>query len=248
MRASDLFGEIEKKIPLDIAIKGDHVGYLGEIDPRDFDVKRVLVLMDLVSQHDADTTDYNSYDLIILHHPPVKKPEIPVYVIHSNWDIIRGGACDALADLLNINTYDILDDETGIGRIGKISNEMSSLEIFIREIMINLKLQDIRIVNYNRLHRIKKVCLVSGFGLQPNLIQKACDKEVDLFVSGDLTHKGAIIGKNAGIVLIDATHYATEFPGLCRLGEVIASIGPDVEVRNTSIPWRVYSVKNGIRR
>jgi putative NIF3 family GTP cyclohydrolase 1 type 2 len=248
MRASDLFEEIEKKIPLDAALRGDTIGYFGGPDPKDLDVKKVLVLMDLIIPKDAAIVNYEEYDLLILHHPPVNKPEKPVYVIHSNWDIIQGGASDALADLLNINTYDVLDDNTGIGRIGKISKEPFTLDIFIREIMINLKLQDIRIVNYNRLHRIENICLVSGFGLQPDLISKAYDKSVDLIVSGDLTHKGAILGKSLGIILADATHYATEFPGLCRLGELIASMGPDVEVRNTGLPWMGCLAKTGIRR
>ena len=248
MRASDLFEELEKKIPLDAAVKGDTIGYLGGPDPRDLDVKKVLVVMDLVVPKNGISAVYDKYDLLVLHHPPVTIPDKPVYVIHSNWDVIQGGASDALADLLNIKTYDVLDNVTGIGRIGKISKEPLTLDIFIREIMINLKLQDIRVVNYNRLHKIENICLVSGFGLQPDLISKAYDKGVDLFVSGDLTHKGAILGKSLGIILVDATHYATEFPGLCRLGELIASMGPDVEVRNMGLPWMGCLVYSGIRR
>jgi len=238
MKASELFQIIEQEIPLKLAMKGDIVGYIGTIDPAIFYVQNILVLMDYISPSPLENEYYNQFDLLILHHPPITIPLIPTYVIHSNWDIIQGGACDALADCLHIVPESLLDDENKLGRIGQILNGPVSLERFIRELQKKLRIMDIRIVNYNNLKMIKKVALVSGFGLNSKLIQIAIEKKVDVFVSGDMTHPGAILAKAAGLTLIDATHYATEFPGLCRLGNFIATLGPNVIVRNEALPWQ----------
>lgn len=237
MKASELFSRIEQEIPLELALKEDSVGYIGTIDPESFDVKKILILLDYVSQSVSETNYYSQFDLIILHHPPHSIPPVPVYVIHSNWDIIKGGASDALADCLQVIPDDVLDESTQIGRIGKFASGPVSLGRFIREIQIKLRVNDIRIVNCNKFKMITKIALVSGFGLNQDLIQKAIEKEVDVYISGDLTHPGAILAKTTGLTLIDATHYATEFPGLCKLGKLIASLGPDVKVRYDTPPW-----------
>lgn len=237
MKAADLFQILEREIPLDIAVSGDTNGYIGEPDPMSLDVCKVLLMMDYYPPEIIGSETYSGYDLLILHHPPLSKPVIPAYVIHSNWDIIKGGACDALADSLHVVTSDILDDKTGIGRIGQLKERSVTLGRFIREVMVTLRVKDVRIVNCNKFQPVGTVCVVSGFGLNPEYIQMAVSKGVSVFVSGDMTHAGAILAKKSGITLIDATHYATEYPGLCRLGSLIASFGPDVQLKDVSLPW-----------
>ncbi|MBU4536116.1 MAG: Nif3-like dinuclear metal center hexameric protein [Euryarchaeota archaeon] len=78
--------------------------------------------------------------------------EIPAYVIHSNWDIIKGGACDALADSLNIEVTGILDPQTGLGRIGIIKNGPMSLTEFANNVSLVLKLNHLKIVNNDMLY------------------------------------------------------------------------------------------------
>lgn len=236
MKAFELFHRIEDEIPLSLAVAGDKNGYLGTEDPHHLEVQKILVLLDYIAP-ETGIIDYSLYDLLILHHPPFIQPVIPSYVIHSNWDIIQGGACDALADALHIISAEVLDESSGIGRIGRLSERNITQGRLINEIMATLRIQDIRTVNCNRFQMVDRICVVSGFGLSPVYIQEAIRKGVDVFISGDLTHPGAIIARNAGITLIDATHYATEFPGLCRLGERIASFGPDVHVKNINLPW-----------
>lgn len=248
MNAIDLFNAIEKRIPPDLALPGDRIGYIGSVYPDELDVNRILVFMDYTAQNPSPAPAGEEYDLLVLHHPPFKVPEIPAYVIHSNWDVVSGGACDALAECLNVEVTGLLDEKTGIGRIGKVKKGPVPVARFVREVMINLRLSNLRTVNCRKTHLVERICLVSGFGLNPEYIQMAAEKGADLFVSGDLTHQGAIVGKNLGITLIDASHYATEFPGLCRLGEYIASLGPDVQVRNTGIPWMTSSLIEGGRR
>ena len=119
MRVSDLLRDLEEKVPLDIALEGDLVGYIGPGSPDSFDVGRVLVVMDYLPGVEGAC---RAYDLLVLHHPPPVSPGVPAYVMHSNWDIVDGGAADALARCLGITVDSVLDQETGLGRVGRLQD------------------------------------------------------------------------------------------------------------------------------
>lgn len=239
MNGEELFSRIEEKVPISLALSGDQVGYIGIEDPKELRIERILVLMDYYPGELSQ--DFLEYDLIVLHHPPRAQPPVPTYVIHSNWDLLHGGACDALADCIQITCTDVLDPETGLGRVGITTGGPVLLSRFIRYVMRGLKVGSVRTVNFSEDRLISKVGLVSGFGLNPNLINAAQNRGVDLYLSGDLTHPGAILAKQSDLVLIDASHYATELPGLIRLGEMLSTFGIPVTVRDTGVPIGIYS-------
>jgi dinuclear metal center YbgI/SA1388 family protein len=240
MKAQVYFHQIEKRIPLGLSLAGDPSGFTGPGDPRDLDIKNVLVMMDYVPDA-KNGPDLRAADLLVLHHPPVEKPEIPTYVIHSNWDRLIGGACDALADCLLIDTTEVLDEETGLGRVGRLRDGPVPLVRFAWDVAGKLRNPDIRIVNFQQDLPIERVAVVSGFGLNPGFIRKAYDKGAGLYLSGDLTHPGAILAQHLGLVLVDVPHHATEMPGLYRLAKLLSGIGPAVRVRDTGVPWRTFS-------
>lgn len=238
MKASHLFTMLEAEVPPGLAVKGDRVGFVGPGRPDEIDVERVLVMMDYLPSQDRRDLDEGDYDLLVLHHPPSRVPAMPAYVVHSNWDLLPGGACDALADCLDIEVVEgVLDTRTGLGRVGRFRNGPVPLDrcaAFVRE---KLGVDHLRIVNYAGDRRIERVGVVSGFGLSSDLIGAAMERGLDLYISGDLTHAGAMRAKNTGLVLIDATHHATEVPGLYRLGNSIARMGVEVHVLDTGVPW-----------
>lgn len=246
MKAFRLFKKIEDVIPSSLALKNDKIGFLGNKKELADDINKVLVLMDYVPP-DKIKLKYEDYDLLILHHPPLNsteskeslKLELPTYVIHSNWDIILGGACDALANSLNIEVTGILDPATGLGRLGKLKSGPQTIDEFSEAVANALHLRELRIVNEDD-YPVEKIAVLSGFGLNPGFISKAHSRGVDLYVSGDLTHKGAILAKTLGIRLIDATHHATEIPGIYRLGELIESWGLQVQVLDSKLPWKTH--------
>jgi len=256
MNAAELFQKIEKIIPLDIALKGDNVGFIGTDKPEDIQVNKVLVLMDYIPSSELkflsnslnnseiinSKINYDDYDLLITHHPPLIKPEIPTYVIHSNWDLITGGACDSLAETLEIKDLEVLDPETGLGRLGSPLNGPVSMKELEALVMEKLNIDCIKSVKTSKFlnnsqMKINKVAVVSGFGLNPNFIKIAHNRGAEVYISGDLTHPGAIMAKALGINLIDATHHKTELPGLYRLEKLISSFGIEIEVYDTQIPW-----------
>ncbi|MDI9623556.1 MAG: Nif3-like dinuclear metal center hexameric protein [Methanothermobacter sp.] len=228
MKLTELIKIIEEKIPPQIAIKGDKIGLITPTN--DINVEKVLLLMDYIA---TDQIPYKDYDLLILHHPPQLKPPIPTYVIHSNWDIIKGGACDALADKLKLKVIDTITE--GLGRICKTD---TTLETFIEEIHRRLKPEEVRIVNFKKNLKIDKIAIVSGFGLNPKMIKKVHEKNVKVYLSGDITQKGAILAKNLDLTLIDAGHHTTELPGLYKLGELLSQLGIKVKIMDTKTPWK----------
>jgi dinuclear metal center YbgI/SA1388 family protein len=250
MNAAELFRKIEKIIPLDMALKGDQVGFIGTGNPEDIQVEKVLVLMDYIPSSELKfisktrkklEINYKDYDLLITHHPPLVKPEIPNYVIHSNWDLITGGACDSLAEILEIKVLDVLDPETGLGRLGDFHKPIT-MEELETHIMEKLNIDSIKTVKTSKFLnnsqiKIKKVAIISGFGLNPHFIKIAHDRGAEVYISGDLTHPGAILAKTLGMNLIDINHHASEIPGLYDLAPLLEDLGIVVEVFDTGIPW-----------
>ncbi|MCE5213701.1 MAG: Nif3-like dinuclear metal center hexameric protein [Methanobacterium sp.] len=237
MLASKLFKLIEKKVPPHLALKNDKIGYLGDLDPDRMEVNKVQVSLDLLPNYDPSKL---GADLLIIHHPPLFEPEFPVYVIHSHWDIVKGGANDALAECLKLRVTDVFDVETGIGRICSTS---ITFEDLINRVSNSLPTDYINMINCNSQVIIEKVAIVSGFGLKnPEYIKLAHDYPVDLFLSGDLNHQTAMFARKLGVSVVDATHYATEIPGLIKLGELINEFGVETLLTNEGTPWKTVKI------
>lgn len=232
MLLKDICKFIETKIPLKYALASDKIGFADEYD-LNLEINSVKVLMDLFKE---DDDKFDEKTLIITHHPPIFRPKTPTYTIHSNWDIIKGGANEALADSLNLEVTDVFHAQTGIGRLCEFNGIYEDLEEIIKE---NFPQENVRIVNKPKLNdKIEKVAIVSGFGLKnPDYIKLAKDKKVDIFISGDLTQETAVLAKNNNLTLIDLGHHNSEIPGLYKLGEILSPCGINVEVINKGEPW-----------
>ena len=227
MILKDIIDFIDKKIPPELALDFDNIGFTGEYDLNK-DISKIKIYMDLLPEYD----DNDDNTLIITHHPPIFKPKTPTYVIHSNWDIIDGGANDVLALVLGLEVSDYFDNKTHIGRICKCN---LTFKDFKNTVMLNFK--DSRIVNppsHNQI--IRKIGIISGFGLKnPDYIKLACEKNLDILVSGDLCQETAILSKYYNICSIDLKHHESEVPGLYKLGEQFSELNVDVEVINIKL-------------
>lgn len=250
MLASELFKFIEQEVPLNLALKDDPVGFIGPGHPEKIEVENALVVLDLIPGIIPEITEA---DLLVCHHPPLFTPTIPTYIIHSNWDIVQGGANDALAESLQLEVTDILEPETGIGRIcntrrlsniKRIDNMGYNLDEFIRNVSRSIPVDNIGLVKGKNQNTLKKVAVISGFGLNTHYIQLASEKGADLLLSGDLTHPGSILARKLGITLIDATHHATEVPGLIKLCHLIGKMGIETEYLDTGKPWEHIDCQN----
>ena len=222
MKLKEIISFLEEKVPTNLALDFDNVGLMGDYD-LDSQINSIKIFMDLTPDFD----NFNDNTLIITHHPPIFTPKTPTYTIHSNWDIIDGGANDALADTLNLEVIDYLDKNTKIGRICKFNQKFSSLK---KNIINNFK--NTRIVNdLDDMKTIKKVGIISGFGLKnPEYINLSKQKDLDILISGDLTQETAILAKNLNLTLIDLTHHDSEMPGLYALANILKKLNINIEI------------------
>lgn len=222
MKLKEIIEFLEEKIPNALALNFDNVGLMGKYDLNS-EIKSIKILMDLWPQFD----EINENTLIITHHPPLFTPKTPTYTIHSNWDIIDGGANEALAECLNLEVIDYFDDTTKIGRICKSNYTFKKLK---EKISDNFK--NVRIVNnLNDNKIIKKIGIISGFGLKnPEYIELANKKKIDILISGDLCQETAILAKNLEITLIDLNHHDSEVPGLFKLAQILDDLNINIEV------------------
>lgn len=221
MKLSEIIDFLDERIPKSLALETDEVGFKKDYDLTR-DIESIRIYMDLLPEDD------NGENLLIItHHPPLFNPETPTYTIHSNWDIIDGGANEALARALNLEVVDYFDIATKIGRICKADESFIELKNTILENFSNA-----RIVNsLDDEKKIGKVGIISGFGLKnPNYIRLAKSKNLDILISGDLTQETAILARNLEITLIDLNHHESEVPGLYALAEILKDIDVDTEV------------------
>lgn len=224
MKLKEIITFLEDKIPVDLALEFDHIGLMGDYNLNS-DINSIKIFMDLLPEYDS----FNENTLIITHHPPLFTPQTPTYTIHSNWDIIDGGANEALAEALELNVDDYFDNTTRIGRICKSEYTFKELE----EIILN-SFEEIRIVNrLDPERKLEKIGVISGFGLKnPDYIKLAKEKEVEVLISGDLCQETAILAKNLQITLIDLKHHESEVPGLFKLSSLLKELNINVEIIN----------------
>ena len=137
MKLKEIIEYLDEKIPESLALATDEVGFKKDYDLSQ-NISSIKIYMDFLPEDDGSAEN----TLIITHHPPLFVPDTPTYTIHSNWDIIEGGANDALADRLKLEVIDCFDGKTNIGRICKSNQKFAELK---RNILDNFS--DVRIVN-----------------------------------------------------------------------------------------------------
>ncbi|MBE6500660.1 MAG: hypothetical protein E7Z80_09010 [Methanobrevibacter thaueri] len=224
MKLKDIIDFLDEKIPKSLALDYDEIGFKKDYDLSQ-NIESIKIYMDLLPENDINHRN----TLIITHHPPLFIPKTPTYTIHSNWDIINGGANEALAKTLDLEVINYFDENTKIGRICKTKQNFNELK---NNILKNFN--NARIVNNPDDEKIfEKIGIISGFGLKnPHYIKLAKKQNLNILISGDLTQETAILAKNLGITLIDLTHHESEVPGLYALGDIIKELDVNIEIIN----------------
>ena len=221
--------EIEQALyefaPKGLAAGWDNVGLLvGEPEQA---VNAVLVALD-VTQAVAEEAIAKGCDLIVAHHPimnckwlPVQtvrgdtpqgrllsrllRAEVSVICMHTNLDTAAGGVNDALAAALRVNDPGPLDEESGIGRVGELS-EAVPLAAFLETVKTALRPNGIRYVDGGR--DVRRVAV--GGGSCGDFVSQALERGCDTFVTADLGYHQFLDAVPVGLNLIDAGHFPTE--------------------------------------
>lgn len=224
MKLKDIIKYLDEKIPQDLALTSDNIGLMANYDFTQ-EITSIKIFMDLYPEDDIGLKN----TLIITHHPPLFIPKTPTFTIHSNWDIINGGANEALADCLNLKVIESFDKKTDIGRICEANITYDDLKNNILN-----EFDEFNIVNKPEENKLmKKVGIISGFGLKnAHYIKLAKKYNLDALISGDLTHENAILAMNLDLTLIDLGHHKSEIPGLYYLKNIVDELKITTEVIN----------------
>lgn len=230
-------GEVEKllseMIPPELAEEWDNVGLM--LGRRNKQIKRILLALDLTEETVKQAIDKRA-DLIITHHPAIFKKlsqitdsnwqqelllqlaehGIAVYSAHTNLDSASSGVNDALVKALNITDDEILDTETGLGRIGFIKPQpLEELAVFVKKALK----ADYVVVGSAGKHA-HKVAVCGGAGA--DFIGVALAKGADTFITGDVKYHSAQEAIFNGLNIIDAGHQPTELPVIEVLADRLA--------------------------
>ena len=190
-------------------------------------VNKILVCLD-----PSDEMIQNAIELgvqmIITHHPLIFKPiksvrtdlplgqkisslirnDIACFAAHTNLDSAAGGVNDVLAKKIGLVDVKPFNEELTLGRIGNLQREMSAKE-FAFHVKKLLKADHVRLINAGDF-LIKKVGICGGAGSE--FISKAKFLGADAFVTGDVKYHDAQSAIENKIHIVDAGHFATEFP------------------------------------
>ena len=265
MKFQRIAGLLEKLAPKSLAESWDNPGI--QVGNPQQEIKRILVCLD-VSQPVVETAIERGVDLIVSHHPvmlfkgllnirtdlydgrllqQLLSKNIAVYSAHTNLDIAQGGCNDILAGLCGLERVEGFvpvqgENEEFMGRIGYVGESVTVVE-FAKKLCASLNTSHVRLVKGGP-DTVHKVALCSGAGAE--FISQAAFKGADLYITGDLKYHEAQQGVKQGINIIDAGHFATEFPMVKSLAEYLrkelADIRSDVEVIEDSLSKDFFQV------
>lgn len=255
---SDILRCLDEIAPFNIAESWDNVGLL--IGEKGREVSSVLVGLDPTSRL-LDEAIAGGMDTVVTHHPAIFRPipsintadpggkflekalvhKINVLACHTNFDSASTGVNDALASLLGLEEIRPLipsashpAEGAGMGRIGLYSKGRKKQE-FIARLLEILDLPAVMVAG-DMPERIKCVALCGGSG--SDFAETAKNSGADVYLSSEIKHNVARWAEEAGICVIDGTHYATEKPAVKLLAEKLThkinEYGWDVVINETT--------------
>ncbi|AQZ60179.1 FIG137478: Hypothetical protein YbgI [[Actinomadura] parvosata subsp. kistnae] len=253
MTLTDVIEVLEAAYPPARAESWDAVGLVSG-DPAQ-QVRKVLLAVDPVAAVAEEALDWGA-DLIVTHHPlylrgttsvaattpkgrlvhTLIKNDIALYTAHTNADVANPGVSDALAravglvgDLVPLQPFPD-DPWRGLGRVGELA-EKTTLGEFARRAAEGLPRTSWGIRVAGDLARPVLRVAVSG-GAGDSLLGTAAAAGVDVFLTADLRHHPASeFVESGGPALIDAAHWATEWPWLDSAASILRESGVTVETR-----------------
>lgn len=222
-------------------------------------VRKVLFAVDPVTAVAEEALDWGA-DLIVTHHPlylrgvtsvaattakgrivhRLIRANVGLYTAHTNADVADPGVSDALARAVGLSgslrPLAPLPDRPrlGLGRVGELPVSMT-LAKFAALAAHGLPRTSGGLRVSGDPDRLVKTVAVSG-GAGDSLLGAAKRAGVDVFLTADLRHHPASeYAEDDGPALIDAAHWATEWPWLTdaaeRLTTALAATGNNVEAR-----------------
>jgi len=229
-------------------------------------VRRVLFAIDPTEAVVAEAAERGA-DLLVSHHPLYLRGTTTVaatsakgravhrliagrcglFVAHTNADVACPGVSDALAEAVGLVDVRPLrpmrDDPTGprgLGRVGRLREPLTVDEL-TRHVATVLPATASGVRASGDGLRVVETLAVCG-GAGDDLLVAAADAGADAFLTADLRHHPAAEAPE-GLVLIDAAHWATEWPWLVgAAAQLAAATTVDTAVSTlVTDPWTTHA-------
>lgn len=235
---------VNRLAPKKLAEEWDNPGLL--IGDPTAEVKNIFVCLDVLEENISRAIELDA-QLIVSHHPIIFRAiknvrldlplgnkiarllqnNLSVFAAHTNLDIAAGGVNDVLAEKIGLKDVKMFgDEEFSLGRIGTLEMPMTVAN-FARHVKNSLNADTVRLVDAGDF-LISKVGLCGGAGAE--FISKAKFFGAQAFVTGDVKYHEAQAAVENRIHVVDAGHFATEFPIVHVLGEYLRNELKDFSV------------------
>lgn len=209
-----IMGALERIAPFSLKVQGDNVGLLVDCGEA---IDSILLCLDVTPGVISEAVSRGA-SLIISHHPVIYHPikviqkDMPVYLLcknnisciamHTNLDIADGGVNDRLAELFGIEKPEYFNDMGRIGRLKKpvLANELAQKAASMLSCYPKV---------YDSRKPVETLAVLGGSG---SVVQEAFDAGADCLLTGEARYDQGLLAQQLGISLIQAGHFATEWP------------------------------------
>ena len=250
MNVQSVLDALSALAPPETAEEFDNVGLL--VGHREQPVTRVLVALDITDMV-IDEAAAVGAELIVSHHPVIYAPlkavtddsrvlrlaehHIAAICMHTCLDKAEGGVNDALLGVLGMKATAVGTD--GYARVGRLENTLSGKE-FARYVAERLGTA----VRYHGEGDVSTVAVIGGSGgdfLPALLAGEDGVPAPDAVVTGEIRHHQWLAIARFPQVVIEAGHYATEYP---VVGALVAYLSQEftsviVTAANETPPYRI---------
>jgi dinuclear metal center YbgI/SA1388 family protein len=243
---NDIINILENFAPLKFKEDFDNVGLM--VGDRSSKVKSILVALDCTLEV-IEEAKAKGCNLIISHHPLLfRKPstitndtllgkkiislvknDINLYSSHTNLDSVINGVNHEFMNILGLQNFITMDlsaevndgdTDTGIGRLAYL-NEPMSFNSIITLVKKALNMSIVRVVgDENKM--IRKIAVVNGSG--QDYFSLAKKMGADCIITGDTTYHYVSDFCEENMCIIDAGHFATEWPAIKSISKTIQNL------------------------
>jgi dinuclear metal center YbgI/SA1388 family protein len=233
---ADVIAVMDELYPPFSAASWDRVGLvMGEPAAK---VERILFMVDVVPQTAHQAIDIGA-QMIVAHHPlmlrgfssvapttftgrivhDLIRAGVALHVAHTNADIAPDGVNEALADLFDLTDRRPVTPDL-LGRLGTLPEPVTLRHLTERVCRLLPETRwGVRAAG-NPDREITRLAVVGGSG--SDALQHAQSAEADAILTSDIKHHYASdVVASAGPAIIEASHWATEWPWLPRVAGLL---------------------------
>jgi len=216
MDVRTFIGEMERLAPPELAEEFD-LGRIGLVIEGSPEIRKICCALDVTPAVVKQAIEAGA-DMLVVHHTPLWTPvtaltgptaslmrdiltaRLNIYVMHTNFDHVKGGVNDALAELLGLTGIEPMT-------LGLVGDCPLSIEEIARKLRCPVRV-------WSEIKKPRRLAVVCGSGFDPAFMAEAKELGADAFLSSELKHSTY---RSALLPCIEATHYALEAPAMERL-------------------------------